>query len=66
MHSNKIVQIMPAPENLFAVVYDDCGYKVEKPCICLGLTDLGRILFIHLDGGIAAKTTEGIFHMKLK
>ncbi len=59
MYSNIIVQIMPAPKNLFAVVYDDCGYKVEKPCICLGLTELGQILFIYLDGGIVAKTKEG-------
>ncbi len=59
MYSNIIVQIMPAPKNLFAVVYDDCGCKVEKPCICLGLTELGQILFIYLDGGIVAKTKEG-------
>ncbi len=60
MSGYRIVQIMPAPEGLFAITYDDSGNQKEVPLLCLGLADCGVIKFFYLEDGRACETKEVI------
>lgn len=49
MEDIRIIQIMPAPTHLFAIVYDNNGNKVRVPVLCLALNNSGVIQFMYLD-----------------
>lgn len=47
----KIIQIMPAPEGLMGVAWDDDGNRKEVPVLAIGLTDCGTIEFLYVRNG---------------
>lgn len=51
---NKIIQIIPAPTNLFVSYKDTEGRheedRIESPVLCLALTKGGEILLMDLGG----------------
>jgi len=51
--TDKIIQIMPAPKNLFAIYKND-NQEIESPIICLALTSDGNVLSMDMgtDGWI--------------
>ena len=64
----KIIQIIPAPSNLFAA-YDIDGEEEAEPILCLALTDQGKILIIDTDslGEIGEPAEEiNFLHFKWK
>ena len=52
---NQIIQIMPAPGNLFVTTNDDCGNQIKVPVLCLALTEFGFIQFMYVDSDGRAK-----------
>lgn len=57
---NKIIQIMPAPESLYAVYYNEKKEIISK-ILCLGLTDGGDILLLDIDEyGIVSEATDAV------
>jgi len=51
MNNNKIIQIIPAPENLYAIYKDDDNPDIpmEVKVICLGLTNEGKVILLDVD-----------------
>lgn len=50
MNTNEnIIQIMPAPENLYALYHNDEGDEVGFPIVCMALTKDGDIKFCDVD-----------------
>ncbi|KSU86567.1 hypothetical protein AS180_17930 [Priestia veravalensis] len=49
--AEKIIQIIPAPKNLYAVYQDDEHPKepILSKIICLGLTDQGEVVLMDMD-----------------
>ncbi len=45
---DKIIQIMPAPDNLYAV-YDDDGEELKTKIVCLALTNDGDVFMMDSD-----------------
>lgn len=58
MISNKMIQIIPAPNGLYAVTHDDCGYRKEVPLVCFGLKDYGAIRGYHVEDGQLHESDE--------
>lgn len=57
---NKIIQIIPAPKNLYAI-YDDEKKEIISKILCLGLTDSGDILLLDVDEyGIVGEATDAV------
>ena len=48
IENEKIIQIIPAPENLFAVYEDEEG-EFETKVVCLGLTNIGNVILMDID-----------------
>jgi hypothetical protein len=61
VNDDKIIQIIPAPSNLYCVFNDNetAGKEFESKVICLGLTNEGDIIILDLstDGLIDDATT---------
>lgn len=50
MNTNEnIIQIMPVPENLYALYHNDEGDEVGFPIVCMALTKDGDINFCDVD-----------------
>lgn len=55
----KIIQIIPAPENLFAQYQLDGGTHSECPVAFIGLSETGEIHFLDFDeSGIVDEVTD--------
>jgi hypothetical protein len=48
--SGKIIQIIPAPAGMFAVYRGDDGDEFRLPIVALGLTDIGKVVPLEIDG----------------
>ncbi len=56
----KIIQIIPAPNNLVIVSTVE-GKIFEEPALCLALSDQGRVHIIHIDGaGLVDELNDAI------
>lgn len=59
----KIIQIMPAPENLYVVYEDDDG-EFDSKIFCFGLTDEGEVVMMDMDGNGWLDVAEGYTGVK--
>ncbi|MGN5893794.1 hypothetical protein ACP6J5_09020 [Staphylococcus simulans] len=50
MRSDDIVQIIPAPQNLYTRFYDELDGYVYMPIVCMALTNKGEVKFCDADG----------------
>ena len=56
----KIIQLIPVPAGLYGLAWDDCGNRRTVPLVAVALTETGKVVFLYLDNGIVARTSEAI------
>lgn len=56
----KIIQVIPAPEGMFAT-YDDEGKKISSKVICIALTNHGQVMIMDADNsGLVEDVMEAV------